>query len=97
MKILDTTTKIIVFVDLSIALILNAIVVYGVFWGAVDMTPLTILAGLWDGQLGLVIGFYLWKSKNENRSKHAMSLVRELADKHGIEAVTQLAEIILKD
>jgi len=30
-------------------------------------------------QLAVVIGIYLWKSKNENRSKHAMSLIRELA------------------
>jgi len=97
MKITATTTKIIVFADFLTALILTALVVYGTFRTTNDMTALTVLAGLWDGQLAVVIGFYLWKSKNENRSKHAMALVRELADKHGMEYTARMAEIILKD
>ena len=96
MKITATTTKIILFIDFIVAIALTAFVVYGVFEG-VDTTPITIVSGLWDAQLGLVIGVYFWKSKNENRSKHAMKLVRDLAEKYGIENVVNLAQVILKD
>ena len=96
MKITATTTKIILFLDFTVALILTAFVVYGVFKG-VDTTPITILSGLWDAQLGLVISAYFRKSGNENRSKHAMKLVRDLAKEYGIENVVNLAQVILKD
>ena len=42
-------------------------------------------------------GFYYWKSKNENRSKHAMKLVKSLATEYGIDAVTNLASVILQE
>ena len=82
--------------DIAVAITLTAAVVIGDFIGR-DMSNSAIVAGLWDGQLALVIGAYQWKSKNENRSKHAMALVRELADKYGIESAAQIAEIVLKE
>ena len=96
MKITATTTKIILFIDIVMAITLTGIVIYGVFRG-VDTTPITILSGLWDAQLGLVISAYFRKSGNENRSKHAMKLVRDLAKEYGIENVVNLAQVILKD
>ena len=96
MKITATTTKIILFVDFTVAIILTAFVVYGVFH-SVDTTSITVVSALWDAQLGLVIGAYFWKSKNENRSKHAMKLVRDLAKEYGMENVVNLAQVILKD
>lgn len=96
MKVTAETSKILLFIDVIVAITLTAIVVYGAFYG-VDMSNVTMIAGLWDAQLGVVIGAYFWKSKNENRSKHAMQLVRDLAEKYGFENVVNLAEVILKD
>lgn len=90
------TSKVLIWVDITIGILVTAAVLAGELTGH-DMTSSAIVAGLWDAQLAAVIGFYLWKSKNENRSKHAMALVRELADKYGIDAVSRLAEIILKE
>ena len=90
------TSKKLLWTDVTVGIILTAAVVIGDFTGH-DMSSSAIVAGLWDGQLALVIGAYQWKSKNENRSKHAMKLVRELADKYGIEAVAKIAEMVLKE
>lgn len=90
------TSKRILWVDVTVAIIVTAAVLIGDFFGR-DMTNSAIVAGLWDAQLAAVIGFYSWKAKNENRSKHAMELVKELADKYGIEAVVKIAEVVLKE
>ena len=47
--------------------------------------------------VSIVTGFYMWKSKCENREKIACASVKELADKYGIEHAIALAEVILKD
>ena len=59
-----------------------------------DVTALAALAGtsfVVDG------GFYLWKSKNENRAKYAQKFVRLFAKEYGVENAIRLAEIVLKD
>lgn len=96
MKITATTSKIVLFVDILVAITLTGVVVYGAF-NSLDMSQVTIIAGLWDAQLGAVISAYMWKSKNENRSKYAMKLVKDLAETYGIENVIHLAEVVLKD
>lgn len=90
------TSKALIWLDIAIAVVVTGAVLVGEFT-AHDMTASAIVAGLWDAQLAAVLGFYLWKAKNENRSKHAMALVRELADKYGMDSVARLAEIILKE
>lgn len=70
--------------------------VVGSFWGA-DVTAVGVLAGtsfVTDGAWG---GFYLWKSKNENRAKYAQKFVRMFAKEHGVDAAIRLAEVVLKD
>lgn len=91
-----TTSKLILHVDFVVAIILNCIAVYVVF-NSLDATQIVIMAGFWDVQLTAAIGFYYWKAKNENRSKYAMQLVKDLAEKYGIENVINLAQVILKD
>lgn len=65
-----------------------------------DVTALAALAALAgtsfvvDGTWG---GFYLWKSKNENRAKYAQKFVRLFAKEYGVENAIRLAEIVLKD
>lgn len=63
----------------------------------VDMTAVGVLAGtsfVTDGAWG---GFYLWKSKNENRAKYAQKFIQLMADKHGVDAAIRVAELVLKD
>lgn len=97
MNLLKTeTSKKILWLDIGIGILVTAAVIIGNFRG-LSMIEAATVAGLWDAQLATVIGFYLWKSKNENRSKHAMALVRELADKYGIESAAHIAEIVLKE
>lgn len=57
-------------------------------------TPLTIVGGVLTS---IVTGFYMWKSKCENREKIALSMVDELAEKYGIENVISLIAEILKE
>ena len=90
------TSKKILWLDFTIGVIVTAAVIIGNFRG-LEMGEAAIVAGLWDGQLALAFGFYYWKAKNENRSKHAMDLVRELADKYGMDATARIAEIVLKE
>lgn len=90
------TSKLILVVDFSVAVVLAAAVTIGAFLDK-DMSQVAVVAGFWDAQLAVTVGGYLWKAKNENRSKHAMKLVRELAETYGIDSVISLAEVILKD
>ena len=90
------TSKLILIVDLAIAVAVTASVLIGERSGY-DMTSSAIVAGLWDAQLAVAVGFYYWKAKNENRAKYAQTLVKELADKYGMDSVARIAEIILRD
>lgn len=90
------TSKCVLWLDVAVAIIVTVAVLIGDYTGH-DMTASSVVAGLWDAQLAAVIGGYLWKAKNENRSKHAMALVEKLADKYGIDSAAHIAEIVLKD
>lgn len=96
MKITASTSKIILFFDFMVALALTVAVVVGAYHGC-DMSQVTPIALAWDGQLAVVIGFYFWKAKNENRSKGVQKLVRDLAEQYGIDGVARIAEIIFKE
>lgn len=90
------TSKLILIVDFVIAILLTVVVI----WGSLsekDMSSVATIAAFWDAQLAVAVGFYYWKAKNENRSKYAMKLVKDLANNYGIEHVVSLAEVILKD
>lgn len=62
-----------------------------------DVTALAALAGASFAVDGTWGGFYLWKSKNENRAKYAQKFVRLFAKEYGVDAAIRLAEIVLKD
>lgn len=95
-KLKMRTSKLILLVDFVVSILLTVIVVIGAFLDK-DMTAVTTIAACWDAQMAAAVGFYYWKAKNENRSRHAMKLVKDLAKKYGIENVARLAETILKD
>lgn len=90
------TSKFILLIDFIVAIGLAIVVIVGSFLDK-DMSNIATITAFWDAQMTAAVGFYYWKAKNENRSKHAMQLVKDLAEKYGIENVARLAEIILKD
>ena len=90
------TSKLILLADFIVAILLAIAVTVGAYLER-DMSQVAAIAVGWDAQLAVSVGFYYWKAKNENRSIHAMKLVKDLASEHGIENVINLANIILKD
>lgn len=79
-----------------ISVVLCGITVAGTLRGW-DVTAIAALAGtslVTDGTWG---GFYLWKSKNENRAKYAQRFLNRFADKYGADIALRAAEIVLKD
>jgi malonyl CoA-acyl carrier protein transacylase len=67
------------------------------FLTAKDTTPLATIAGLSWGVTAAVTAVYSWKAKAENKIKLTNIMVKELADKYGIEAVVSLLGITLSD
>lgn len=49
------------------------------------------------GEVTVMQGFYLWKAKNENRSKYAQLFVKEIGDKYGFDSALRMAETVLKE
>ena len=79
-----------------ISVILCGITVAGTIWGW-EISAVAVLAGtplVTDGTWG---GFYLWKSKNENRAKYAQRFLRQFANQYGADVALRAAEIVLKD
>ena len=92
---MDFSKKMLV-LHISVSVILCGITVAGTLLGC-DVTAIAILAGtslVTDGTWG---GFYLWKSKNENRAKYAQQFLNSFAEKYGAETALRAAEIVLKD
>ena len=90
------TSKLILLVDFTIAILLAVAVTLGAFLEK-DMSQVAAIAIGWDAQLATAVGFYYWKAKNENRSKGTAKLIQQLAETHGIEAAARFAEIIYRD
>lgn len=60
-----------------------------------DVTDAIVIVG---GALASVVtGFYMWKSKCENKEKIAYGAVEKFADKYGIENIVSLISEILKE
>ena len=91
-----TVSKKILAVSWIVAIVLTVIVIIGAFL-CVDMAYVATIAGLAWGELTTAHGFYFWKARHENRSKHAMKLIKEFAETYGIDAVTNLASVILQE
>lgn len=80
----------------AVALILTALAVILPVFGISIEGIHTALPYSW-GEVTAVQAFYLWKAKNENRSKFAMLYVDKIAERYGIENALRIAEIVLKD
>lgn len=75
---------------------LTMIVVIGSFL-SLNMDAVSMIAALSWGELTAAHAFYYWKAKNENRIKITQQMMKEWARKYGVESVTALAEVILKE
>ena len=69
----------------------------GLFFTEKDMTPLVTVLCIDGGVTGTATGFYFWKARTENKLKLTKSMVEDWAEKYGIDAVVNLAGIILHD
>lgn len=79
----------------TVALTLTCVLAF--FLTAKDTTPLATVSGLSWGVTAAVTAVYSWKAKAENKIKLTNIMVKELADKYGIEAVVSLLGISLSD
>lgn len=89
-------SKKIVFILLALVLILTVMLI---IFPAVGLPAdgLYVVTPLAWASLDVAIGFYYWKSKNENRSKYTQKFVKQFAETYGIEYSLRAAEIVLKD
>ena len=78
-------------------ILLTLTCLFAFFLTAKDTTPLASVAGLSWGVTAAVTAVYSWKAKAENKIKLTNIMVKELADKYGIEAVVSLLGISLSD
>ena len=76
---------------------LSLLTAVGAFFCETDITPIATVAGLSWAETAACNAFYFWKAKHENRIKLAERMIKDLADQYGIEAVTNLTNIILRD
>ena len=90
-------SKKIVLVSYIITILLTLITIVGTFLSSSDMTAIATIASLSWAETAACNAFYFWKAKNENRIKLTQQIVKDLADKYGIDAVANLASIILRD
>lgn len=80
----------------TVAIALSAMAVLFPIWQLATDGITAALPYAW-GAASVSTGGYLWKAKNENRSKYAMKYVNKFAEKYGIDAAIRIAEVVLKD
>ncbi len=91
------TSKKLVYISDFVMICLCAACIIGVFCTDKDITSLAQVTIASITECGVANGFYYWKSKNENRYKYVIKLIREWAEKYGIDAVIRIADIVLKE
>lgn len=78
-------------------ILLTVLCVLAFFLTDKDVTPLATVAGFAWGVTAADTAVYSWKAKAENKIKLTNTMVKELADKYGIDAVVSLLGITLSD
>ena len=93
---MEFSKKMLIAHSILTVLLVAATILVGIYTDK-DVTALATLASasfVVDGTYG---GFYLWKSKNENRAKYAQKFVKMFANEYGIENALKIAELVIKD
>ena len=94
-----STTKGLLLFFIIVALILTALTVWLAFGAEPNYDALNVMARVtevWYGGLAVVVAFYMWKAKNENRHKYSQQWLTDVGEKYGWEAAARFAEIDLK-
>ena len=89
-------SKKITVVSWSVAILLTLLAVIFPTMGVSIEGIVAALPYSW-GEVAVANGFYLWKAKNENRSKYALRYMDKLAKEYDTETALRIAEIVLKD
>lgn len=90
-------SKKVVIVSFIIMVLLIGTTVFGIFFTDKDMSALATLTGTSIVETAAVTAGYLWKAKAENKIKLVNQLIKDNADKYGIDSVVSLAGIVLSD
>jgi len=85
-----TTTKKVLWLSWILFIALIVVNAFGIQTGV----AMEIVGGV---VTAITTGFYIWKSKAENKQKIALGLIESLADKYGIENVIALLNNILDE
>jgi uncharacterized membrane protein len=81
----------------GVFIVLLCSLLYGFFFTTKDLMPLVTVICFDGGVTAAATAFYYWKARAENRIKLTKAMVEAWADKYGIEAVANLANIVLKE
>ena len=90
-------SKTIVTVSGAVTALLTILTVVGAFFSDRDITSLLTVTSLSWGETATATAFYYWKARAENKIKLTQAMVEAWADKYGIDAVANLASIILNE
>lgn len=89
-------TKKLLMLFIVAAAILTILTVKAAFRGDGSAEILARVTEVWYGGLTVIVGLYIWKSKNENRYKYGQMWINAIADKYGIENAARFFETTVK-
>lgn len=90
-------SKKIVYIAWAVLIVLLAAFLYGLFFTEKDMSVMSIVLGADSVVTGAATGFYFWKAKAEKKLELFERMAAKWEEKYGIEAVSNLASIILSE
>ena len=89
------TKRLLVFF-IVVALMLTFLTIKAAFRADGSAEVLARVTEVWYGGLTVIVGLYIWKSKNENRYKYGQMWINAIADKYGIENAARFFETTVK-
>ena len=89
-------TKCLLILFIAVALALTVTTVLAALAERSGAETLARVTEVWYGGLSVVVAFYLWKAKSENRHKYSQAWVNDIGEKYGWEAAARFAEIDAK-
>jgi len=80
-----------------VSISISAIIVYESVFGVNDMSNLTTVCCACWAECGVYSGFYLWKSKVENRAKYAQMFIKDLAKEYPLSDLAPIIQSVIQD
>lgn len=92
-----STSKTGIIISWTSSIILSIIIAIGVFFTEKDMAVLaTVCCASWV-ETGVYDAVYAKKTERENKAKYAQYFVEKMADKYGIENITNLINSVIQN